>query len=83
MAGCPTARLLLAIVREFYRALERNNMNALANVVTPETVKMMALFGAKIQGIITTEGYTITSLTEQLSDIKSGFFGFNRTWLKK
>jgi len=67
MAGCPAARSPSATVREFYRALERNDMDALANVATPETVQMMALFGTKIQGMITTEGYTISSLTEQIN----------------
>jgi len=67
MAGCPAARSPSATVREFYRALERNDMSALANVATPETVQMMAMFGTKIQGMIETEGYTISSLTEQIN----------------
>jgi hypothetical protein len=39
-----------AAVRKFGKAIEKNDMKALAKVATPETVQLMATFGSKIQG---------------------------------
>jgi len=66
MAGCAAQMSPSQTVREFFRALQENDMAALAEVATPETAQMMAMFGAKIQGMIEGEGYAIMSMEEHV-----------------
>jgi ketosteroid isomerase-like protein len=49
LAGCSAAGSPKAAVEKFYKALERNDTTAMAEVATPETVQMMALFGSMVQ----------------------------------
>jgi len=49
-AGCSLANSPKAAVRNFGKAVEKNDMKALAKVATPETVQLIATFGSKAQG---------------------------------
>ena len=50
LAGCSLVNSPKAAVQKFGKAIERNDMKALAKVATPETVQLVATFGSKIQG---------------------------------
>jgi len=50
LASCSLANSPKAAVQKFGKAIEKNDMKALAKVATPETVQLVATFGSKIQG---------------------------------
>jgi len=50
LAGCSLVNSPKAAVRKFGKAIEKNDMKALAKVATPETVQLVAAFGSKMQG---------------------------------
>jgi len=50
LAGCFLSNSPKATVRKFGKAVEKNDMAALAQVATPETVQLVATFGSKLQG---------------------------------
>jgi len=50
LASCSLANSPKVAVQKFGKAIEKNDMNALAKVATPETVQLVATFGSKIQG---------------------------------
>jgi PBP1b-binding outer membrane lipoprotein LpoB len=54
-----------ATAQKFYKALEKNDTKALAEVATPETVQLIAMFGTKIQGMMASYG-KIKSITEAI-----------------
>jgi len=48
--GCSLANSPKVAVRNFGKAIEKNDMKALAKVATPETVQLVSMFGSKAQG---------------------------------
>ena len=52
LAGCSLANSPRAAVQKFFKAVEKNDIKAMAQVATPETVQLMAMFGTKVQGMI-------------------------------
>jgi len=50
LASCSLLNSPKAAVQKFGKAIEKNDMKALAKVATPETVQLVAAFGSKIQG---------------------------------
>ena len=48
--SCSLANSPKAAVQKFGKAIEKNDMKALAKVATPETVQLVATFGSKMQG---------------------------------
>jgi hypothetical protein len=66
LAGClGSANTPTAVAQKFYKALEKNDQKALAEVATPETVQLIAMFGSKIQGMMAEYGKT-KSITETI-----------------
>ena len=51
--------------RKFFNAVEKGDAKAMAEVATPETVQLMAMFGEKAKGMATENG-KIKSTTEQI-----------------
>jgi outer membrane lipoprotein-sorting protein len=49
LAGCSAASSPKAAVDKFYKAVEKNDTKAMAEVATEETVQMMAMFGSAFQ----------------------------------
>jgi hypothetical protein len=67
-AGCSLIDSPKTAVRKFVKAIEKNDMNALAKVATPETVQLMATFGSKIQGYAASmSDRKIKKITEEIS----------------
>jgi hypothetical protein len=54
-----------AAVQKFYKAIEKNDSKAMAEVATPETVQLMAMFGTKIQGMAAANG-KVKTITETI-----------------
>jgi hypothetical protein len=50
LTGCSLANSPKAAVRNFGKAIEKNDMKALAKVATPSTVQLVSMFGSKAQG---------------------------------
>jgi hypothetical protein len=50
LAGCSLSNSPKAAVKKFGKAIEKNDMKALAKVATPETVQLVSTFGSKVQG---------------------------------
>jgi ketosteroid isomerase-like protein len=58
-----------AALQKFAKAVEKNDMKALADVATPETVQLVAAFGSKIQGYLATaetEKGKVKTVTEKI-----------------
>jgi outer membrane lipoprotein-sorting protein len=49
LAGCSAASSPKAVVEKFYKAVEKNDTKAIAEVATPETAQTIALFGSMFQ----------------------------------
>jgi hypothetical protein len=54
---------LLAVGRKFFKAFEKNGLKAIAEVSTPETAQIMAMFGTKAPGMAAAYG-KIESMAE-------------------
>ena len=55
------------VVRKFVNAVEKNDMRALADVATTETVQLIAMLGPKVQGLIASQaGAKPKSVTEKI-----------------
>jgi hypothetical protein len=66
LAGCSgSASSPKVAVQKFYKAVEKNDTKAMAEVATTETVQLMAMFGTKIQGIAAANG-KVKSVTEAI-----------------
>jgi len=50
LVGCSLANSPKATVQKFGKAIEKNDMKALAKVATPDTVRLISTFGPKVQG---------------------------------
>jgi len=50
LASCSLVNSPKVAVEKFGKAIEKNDMKALAKVATPETVQLVSTFGSKIQG---------------------------------
>jgi uncharacterized lipoprotein len=65
LAGCSAANSPSAVVREYYRAIEKNDTKALAKVTTPKTAENLSLFGTKAQEHVAALG-VIKAMTEEI-----------------
>lgn len=55
------------VVQRFVKAIEKNDMKALGEVATPETVQLIAMLGSKVQGMIASQaGGKPKSVTEKI-----------------
>jgi uncharacterized lipoprotein len=67
LAGCSLASSPKAAVQKFYKAVEKNDIKAMADVATPETVQLMAMFGTKVQGMLAANpNGKVNSVTEAI-----------------
>ena len=67
MAGC-SSNSPKAAAQNFLKALEKNDMKALSEVATSETVQMIAMFGSKAQGMVAAyDSSKIKTITETIS----------------
>jgi ketosteroid isomerase-like protein len=66
MANCALVNSPKTAVRKFYKAIENNDSKAMAQVATPETVQLMAMFGTKVQGMVAANG-KIIAMTEKIN----------------
>jgi hypothetical protein len=53
-------------VDKFYKTLEKSDFKAMAEVATPETVELMAIFGTKIQGMMAAKNRKVKTVTEKI-----------------
>ena len=58
MVGCSAASSPTTAVKKFYKAVEKNDAKAMAEVATPETVQLMAMLGTKARDMMTSYGKT-------------------------
>jgi uncharacterized lipoprotein len=65
LAGCSAVSSPKTAVEKFYKAIEKNDSKAMAEVATPETVQLMAMFGTKVAGQVESYG-KIKSVTETI-----------------
>jgi hypothetical protein len=65
LTGCSAANSPAAVVREYYRALEKNDTKALAKVTTPESAKNLAQFATKAHDHVVALG-AIKTVTEEI-----------------
>jgi hypothetical protein len=65
LAGCSAANSPKAAAEKFYKAIEKNDTKAMAEVATEETVQLIALFGTKMQEMIAEYG-GIKTITETI-----------------
>jgi hypothetical protein len=65
IAGCSMFESPSSVARKFYAALEKNDTEAIKRYATPDTVRVMAMFGSKMQGYMGTMG-KITGVTETI-----------------
>jgi len=67
--GCFLANSPKATVQKFGKAIEKNDMKALAKVATPETVQLVSMFGSKAQGYAASmSDRKIKKITEEIDD---------------
>jgi hypothetical protein len=67
LASCSLINSPKAAVQKFGKAIEKNDMKALAKVATPETVQLVATFGSKIQGYAASmSAKKIKTVTEEI-----------------
>jgi hypothetical protein len=56
-----------AVVQRFVKAIEKNDMKALSEVATPDTVQLITMLGTKVQGMIASQtGGKPKSVTETI-----------------
>jgi uncharacterized lipoprotein NlpE involved in copper resistance len=65
LAGCSAANSPSVVVREYYRALEKNDTKALAKVTTTESAKNLAQFATKARDHVVALG-AIKTVTEEI-----------------
>jgi uncharacterized lipoprotein len=65
LAGCSAASSPKAAVEKFYKAIEKNDTKTMAEVATPETVQLMAMFGTKVSDAMASYG-KIKSMAETI-----------------
>ena len=65
IAACGSSESPSSAARKFYAAVEKNDAKAMAQVATPETVQMMAMFGEKAAGMVAANG-KIKGTTEEI-----------------
>jgi membrane-bound lytic murein transglycosylase B len=65
MAACSAANSPSAVVREYYRALEKNDAKALAKVTTSQTAAILSQFETKAQEHVVSLG-AIKTVTEEI-----------------
>ncbi|MCL2764539.1 MAG: DUF4878 domain-containing protein [Treponema sp.] len=70
IAGCSAGGSPKGAVQDFIKAVEKNDMEALAKVSTQETAQLMAMFGEKAQGTAKEFG-KIKSMTEKIDGDKA------------
>jgi len=68
LGSCSLGSSPKSAVQKFGKAIEKNDMNALAKVATPETVQLVAMFGSKIQGYAASmSAKKVKTITEEIS----------------
>jgi uncharacterized lipoprotein len=65
LAGCSASNSPSSVVREYYKALEKNDMKALAKVTTEASAKNLAQFATKARDHVVALG-TIKTVTEKI-----------------
>jgi outer membrane lipoprotein-sorting protein len=65
MGACSAASSPKTAVQKFYKAVEKNDTKAMAEVATTETVQLVALFGTKIQDTVSANG-KVKTITETI-----------------
>jgi hypothetical protein len=65
LVGCKKVETPSSVATKFYEALAKNDMAALQEVATPQTVQTMAMLGEKMQGMVQAYG-KISSTTEKI-----------------
>jgi major membrane immunogen (membrane-anchored lipoprotein) len=65
LAACGSSDSPSAVARKFYTAVEKNDLKAMGQVATPQTVQMMAMLGEKASGIVAANG-KIKSTSEEI-----------------
>jgi len=67
LGSCSLINSPKVAVQKFGKAIEKNDMKALAKVATPETVQLVATFGSKIQGYVASmSDRKIDKVTEEI-----------------
>lgn len=66
LAGCSAANTPSAVVREYYKALEKNDPKALAKVTTEKSAKNLAQFATKARDHVVALGM-IKTVTEEIN----------------
>ncbi|MDR2596757.1 MAG: DUF4878 domain-containing protein [Treponema sp.] len=67
LVSCSLGNSPKAAVHKFRKAIEENDMRALAKVATPETVQLVATFSSKIQGYAASiSDKKIKTITEEI-----------------
>jgi len=72
--GCFLQNSPKAAVEKFAQAIEKNDMKALAEVATPDTVQLVAMFGTKMQGYLASskvENGKVKSMAEKIDGDKA------------
>jgi hypothetical protein len=65
LSSCSGSGSPKTAVQKFYKAVEKNDSKAMAEVATTETVQLIAMFGTKAQGMLAANG-KIKTLTEDI-----------------
>lgn len=74
LGSCSLSNSPKAALNNFSKAVEKNDMKALAKVATPETVQLIAMFGSKAQGYAVSmaeENGKVTNITEKIDGDKA------------
>ena len=66
VVGCGGGSSPSSATRKFYDALVKNDVKAMGDVATPETVQLIAMFGEKASGVAAAHG-KITKTTERIN----------------
>jgi hypothetical protein len=67
LAGCSIfSSSPKSVVEKFYKSIEQNDVKAMSEVATKETVELMVLFGSKVQAALVANG-KIKSMTETIN----------------
>jgi hypothetical protein len=65
IVGCSNNNSPSSAARKFYTAIEKNDVKAMEQVATTQTVQTMAMFGEKAKGMLASYG-KITGTTEKI-----------------
>ena len=66
IAGCSRNDSPTSVAYKFYAAIEKNDIKAMGQTATPETVQMITMLGEKAAGMVTAYG-KVKSSTEEIN----------------